>query len=137
MEESGVAESLTLRRLTLCPVSRGDADFLLEHWSDPELRPFLFDDGPVVADQVNAAIDDSTHNFATAGYGLWLIRDARSNEAIGTAGLRRANDVDNQGLELFYSITPKYWGNGYATEAACGVLSLVGRYRSSALRIPS
>jgi [ribosomal protein S5]-alanine N-acetyltransferase len=118
-EEPELPESLTLQRLTLWPVSRGDAGFLLEHWSDPDVRHYLFDEEPVAADQVSQVIDDSTHNFATAGYGLWLVRDAHSHEAIGTAGLRR---LDDQGLELVYSITPRFWGHGYAAEAACGVL---------------
>jgi RimJ/RimL family protein N-acetyltransferase len=103
----------------LCPVSRGDAGFLLEHWSDPEVRHFLVHESPIVADQISEVIDDSAHKFATAGYGLWLIRESHSDEAIGTAGLRC---LDGDGLELFYSITPRHWGHGYATEAACGVL---------------
>ena len=107
-----MSEVLALQRLTLCPVSRGDAVFLLDHCSDPDVRHFLLGGSAVV--------------------GLWVIRKAHTNEAIGAAGLRR---LDGRGLELFYSIAPEYRGNGYATEAACGVvefaLARLGWTRSS------
>ena len=107
-----MSEILT-QRLTLCPVSRGDARFVLDHWRDPVVLYDLLDGDN------GAATGDNADNFATAGYGLWLIRKAHTREAVGTAGLRR---LDGRGLELFYSITPEYRGNGYATEAARGVV---------------
>jgi Acetyltransferase (GNAT) domain len=99
-----LSEVIALQRLTLCPVSRGDAVFLLDRCSDPDVRHFLFGSSTVV--------------------GLWLIRKAHTNEAIGAAGLRRLDGrrLDGRGLELFYSIKPEHRGNGYATEVACGVV---------------
>jgi Acetyltransferase (GNAT) domain len=38
---------------------------------------------------------------------------------VGTAGLRPLEDL---GLEIFYSLSPASWGQGYATEAARAVL---------------
>ena len=38
---------------------------------------------------------------------------------MGTAGLRPLADL---GLEIFYSLAPGSWGNGYTTEAARAVL---------------
>jgi RimJ/RimL family protein N-acetyltransferase len=109
---------LKLQRLTLHPVSCADTEFLLAHWSDPTVRRFLFDATPAVADQILQAITDSLRDLATVGYGLWLLRLANSSEPIGTVGLR---SLDGVGIEVFYSLTPGRWGNGYATEAGCGV----------------
>jgi len=110
---------IALHWLTLCPVAHGDTAFLLDHWNDPDVRRFLFDGSSVAADQISQTIAESMHNFATAGYGLWPIRKTHDRGAVGTVGLRPLDDL---GLEVFYSITPRYWGNGYATEAACGIV---------------
>ena len=111
-----MSEVLTLPRLTLCPVPRSDAVFVLDHWADPAVRRGLVDETTARTDP---PVDEGNDDFATAGYGLWLIRKAHTHEPIGTAGLRR---LDDRGLDLFYSITPEHRGHGYATEAARGVV---------------
>jgi RimJ/RimL family protein N-acetyltransferase len=94
---------------------------LLDHWNDPDVRRFLFDGITVTADRISQTIADSMHGFATAGYGVWLIDRTHDRDAVGTVGLRPLDDL---GLEVFYSITPAFWGNGYATEAASGIVDL-------------
>jgi ribosomal-protein-alanine N-acetyltransferase len=110
---------IALHRLTLRPVARRDTAFLLDHWNDPDVRRFLFDGSTVAADQISQTIAESMHNFATAGYGLWLIGKTHDRGAVGTVGLRPLDDL---GLEVFYSIARQSWGNGYATEAASGIV---------------
>lgn len=114
-----MTDVLELKRLTLHPVSADDADFLIAHWSDPLIRRFLFDATPAVPDDIRAAITESVRGFATVGYGLWLIRLDGVCPPAGAVGLR---PLDNLGLEVFYSVIPASWGNGYATEAAGGVI---------------
>jgi RimJ/RimL family protein N-acetyltransferase len=114
-----VKDTLELKRLTLLPVAGDDADFLSTHWSDPMIRRFLFDGTPAVPDDIGAAITESVRSFATLGYGLWLIRPEADVPPVGAVGLR---PLENLGLEVFYSLLPTSWGNGYATEAAGGVI---------------
>jgi RimJ/RimL family protein N-acetyltransferase len=114
-----MTNTVVLHRLTLRPVGRGDAAFLLSHWNEPVVRGFLFDGITHSADQISQVIADSMHGFATAGYGLWLISRTHDRDTVGTVGLRPLDDL---GLEVFYSITPAFWGNGYATEAASGIV---------------
>jgi ribosomal-protein-alanine N-acetyltransferase len=114
-----VTDVLELKRLTLRPVSADDADFLIAHWSDPMIRRFLFDATPAVPDEIVAAITESVRGFATVGYGLWLIRLEGECPPVGAVGLR---PLESLGLEVFYSLIPARWGNGYATEAAGGVV---------------
>jgi [ribosomal protein S5]-alanine N-acetyltransferase len=116
-----VTHILVLHRLTLRPVGCGDAAFLLGHWNDPEVHRFLFDGITVSADQISQAIADSVHGFANAGYGLWLISRTHDRDAVGMVGLRPLDDL---GLEVYYSIAPAFWGNGYAAEAASGIVDL-------------
>ena len=110
---------LDLQRITLRPVSDADGDFLIAHWSDPRIRRFLFDATPAVPHEIIGAITESARDFATVGYGLWLIRPTAGAQPVGVVGLRPLDDL---GLEVFYSLTPASWGNGYATEAAAGVV---------------
>ncbi len=110
---------LELKRLTLRPVSGDDAGFLIAHWSDPTIRRFLFDGTPAVPDDIGAAITESVRGFATVGYGIWLIRLDADCPPVGAVGLR---PLETLGLEVFYSLIPASWGNGYATEAAGGVI---------------
>lgn len=108
---------LTTDRLMLRPVRRDDHTILLAHWTEPEVRRFLFDGVVLTAEQVSRTIADSEASFAAHGWGLWMVSDAN---VIGTAGLRPLDDL---GLEVFYSLDPRAWGKGYATEAAAAVVS--------------
>jgi [ribosomal protein S5]-alanine N-acetyltransferase len=116
---------LRTERLALHPVTPGDHAALLAHWTVPEVCRFLFDGVAPSAAEVTEAINDSTRDFGRSGYGLWLIHKnlARPElvgpELVGTTGLR---PLEGLGLEVFYSLTPGSWGQGYATEAARAVL---------------
>src|SRR5690348_15172832 len=45
--------------------------------------------------------------------------DRVGTDLVGTVGLR---PLDDDGLEIFYSLAPGWWGRGYATEAARAVV---------------
>jgi [ribosomal protein S5]-alanine N-acetyltransferase len=110
---------LATERLVLRPVTADDHAVLQAHWAAPDVRRFLFDGAMLSAAEIAGAIEDSTRDFATAGYGLWLIHEKDREYLVGTAGLRPLEDL---GLEIFYSLAPSSWGKGYATEAAGAVL---------------
>ena len=110
---------LYTERLILCPVTVGDHAALLAHWAAPDVRRFLFDGAMLSAAEVTQAIQDSARDFGRAGFGLWLVYEKERPGLIGTSGLR---PLDQIGLEIFYSLAPGSWGQGYATEAARAVL---------------
>jgi [ribosomal protein S5]-alanine N-acetyltransferase len=110
---------LHTERLVLRPVTADDHAALLAHWSAPDVRRFLFDGAMLSAAEIAEAIEDSTRDFGRAGYGLWLVHENGRSDLVGTAGLRPLEDL---GLEIFYSLAPGSWGQGYATEAARAVL---------------
>jgi hypothetical protein len=70
---------------------------LLAHWTEPQVRRFLFDGTILSAADITRAIEESTRSFEQAGYGLWLIRERDGGELTGTAGLRPLEDL---GLEV-------------------------------------
>jgi [ribosomal protein S5]-alanine N-acetyltransferase len=116
---TSVDHVLATERLVLRPVTARDYDALLAHWAAPGVRRFLFDGATLSAAEINQAIQDSERDFAAAGYGLWLIQEKDRPDLVGTAGLRPLDDL---GLEIFYSLAPRSWGQGYATEAARAVV---------------
>ena len=116
---------LSTERLVLRPVTTDDHAALLAHWTQPDVRRFLFDGAALSAAEVTETIGESVADFAARGYGIWLIELgsgaalAGSAPLVGTAGLR---PLEESGLEIFYSLAPGAWGQGYATEAARGVV---------------
>jgi RimJ/RimL family protein N-acetyltransferase len=116
---AGVDRVLMTERLVLRPVTADDHAALLAHWTEPDVRRFLFDDVALSPAEVTETIEESVRDFAAGGYGTWLILEQARPGLVGTAGLRPLEDL---GLEVFYSLAPGSWGRGYATEAARAVV---------------
>jgi RimJ/RimL family protein N-acetyltransferase len=114
-----VGHLLSTERLVLRPVTAGDHAALLAHWTQPDVRRFLFDGAAPSAAEVAETIEESIGDFAARGFGVWLIELGSAAGLVGTAGLR---PLGGSGLEIFYSLAPAAWGHGYATEAARAVV---------------
>jgi len=118
---------LRTERLVLRPVTGDDHPALLAHWTQPDVRRFLFDGAPLSSAEVAETIEESNGDFAAHGYGIWLIElgsgagpgPSPGPGLVGTAGLR---PLEESGLEIFYSLAPAAWGHGYATEASRAVV---------------
>jgi RimJ/RimL family protein N-acetyltransferase len=112
-------------RLRLRPCGEADADFLLGHWTDPDVRRHLWDEALLSRAQVRDALRASGADFLASGYGLWIVEergeDAAAGASAGVCGLRRASWSGDP--ELLYSLVPARWGRGLATEAAHAVLA--------------
>ena len=110
---------LSTERLALRPVTTDDHAAVLAHWTQPDVRRFLFDGAALSGVEVAETIEESIGDFAVRGFGVWLIELGSTADLIGTAGLR---PLGSSGLEIFYSLAPGAWGYGYATEAARAVV---------------
>lgn len=50
------------------------------------------------------------------GYGIWAVESRRTGELVGRAGLLNLPGWPD--VEVCWALSPTFWGNGYATEAA-------------------
>jgi [ribosomal protein S5]-alanine N-acetyltransferase len=105
--------------LTLWPCSEADIDLLYRHWTDPDVRRFLWDGRIISKDTVREFVRDSLNSSHQHDYGLWVLWSQAEREFRGGCGLR---DSELPEPELLYSVPPQNWGRGIATESAQGVL---------------
>lgn len=110
------------RRLQLSQLVAGDALALFEYRSDPEVcRYQSFEPGALA--NVEAFISGLQSNeFGTAG--TWFqfgIRLRESGALIGDIGAHFMSDDPRQ-VEIGFTVSPKYQGQGVGTEAVSGLL---------------
>jgi RimJ/RimL family protein N-acetyltransferase len=55
-------------------------------------------------------------HWALLGYGIWAIERLGTGELVGRAGLLNLPGWPD--VEVCWALSPKFWGNGYATEAS-------------------
>ena len=55
-------------------------------------------------------------HWSLLGYGIWAIERLGTRELVGRAGLLNLPGWPD--VEVCWALSPKFWGNGYATEAA-------------------
>lgn len=95
---------------------------LVRHWGDEPVRRYLWNDQPVTLDMVNAVVTTSNEDFRSSGYGVWSIRAKSDPETlVGMCGLRKVQQTG--WVEILFSLKPRFWGQGFATEAARAVLN--------------
>lgn len=111
---------LSGRRLELKAIEPDDLPALQDHWSDPDVRRYLWDGRTVSEKQVREAIETSARLFEELGAGLWGIRSAGTPRLVGCAGFWYFHEPPE--LELVLSLSPQLWGRGLGQEAAGALL---------------
>lgn len=110
---------LTTDRTRLRPFAVSDAERLLAVFRDAEVRRFLLDGELVTAEWMQEEITASEARFERSGTGIWSVQLRLGGELLGFAGFREFFDPPQ--LQLLYGLLPRYWGQGFATEAAARI----------------
>lgn len=107
-------------RLYLREIAADDLDDLLEIWGNPEamrLFPSTLNRG-----EMKAWIERNAKRYQQYNHGIWAVIRKSDGVLVGDCGLV-LQEVDGvEELEVGYHFNPRYWGNGYATEAARGCM---------------
>jgi [ribosomal protein S5]-alanine N-acetyltransferase len=108
-------------RLCLRRIVAGDAAFLLELLNDPSFLANIGDRGVRDLDEARVYIERGpVASYTLHGFGLYLVELAGSGEPIGICGVLRRDGLADP--DLGFAFLPRYWGRGFALEAAGAVL---------------
>ena len=92
-----------------------DLDLMASLLGDPEVMQYY--PAPKNREESAAWIVWNQRNYATHGYGLWVI-ETHEGDFIGDCGLTWQNVNGMSKLEVGYHVTTAWQGHGIATEAA-------------------
>lgn len=111
-------DGLETPRLHTRFLTPGDKTTWLEFVNDPISITFFSNEGLNNSNFAARWIDASIARYSNNGYGLQALIDKETGDFIGLCGLllQELNGVDE--LEIGYHLLRKYWGHGFATEAA-------------------
>jgi RimJ/RimL family protein N-acetyltransferase len=107
---------LETERLSLREITADDLDDLLEIWGDPEAMRLF----PRTLDHqaMREWIERNQRRYEEHGHGLWAVILRSEQKLVGDCGLAVQEVSGVEELEIGYHFNRKYWGRGYATEAA-------------------
>jgi len=112
-------DNLESKRLRTRFLTMDDVSQWTQFLADKEaVKYFPKMDFPTAEARSNFWMEKQLGRYANKHYGLQALYNKNTNEFIGQCGLMTqiVNDVTE--LEVGYHILPKYWGQGYAPEAA-------------------
>ena len=112
---------LETARLVLRRVEKSDAALFVELLNDPAFIRYVADRGVRTTDDAVAYIEEKIlPSFTKFGFGFYVAEQKETGESIGICGLIKRDTLDD--VDVGFSILRKFWGHGYATEAAAGVI---------------
>ena len=109
-------ERLTLREFTI-----DDAPFILELLNDPAWIEFIGDRGVKTLDDARTYISERLQkSYQEFGFGFWLVKRRQDSAPIGMCGLAKRDYLE--ALDIGFALLPDFRSQGYAHEAAKGVI---------------
>ncbi len=111
------APTLSTRRLTLRQWRDSDIEAAVDLSADPVVMEHL--GGVRDRGNVLAALDTDAVGLALRGIGKWAVELTDTGEFMGRVGTSVTFDLPSgPNLEMAWRLARRYWGNGFATEAA-------------------
>ncbi|RDC64449.1 GNAT family N-acetyltransferase [Adhaeribacter pallidiroseus] len=108
-------------RLILRELLLTDEEGIFALDSDPEVQIYLGNKPITRREQARQTIAMIQQQYVDNGIGRWAVLEKETNEFMGWAGLKLIKETINKHTnyyDLGYRFLPKYWGQGYATQAA-------------------
>jgi RimJ/RimL family protein N-acetyltransferase len=115
--------TLVTERLILRPFEESDLDDLARMMMTPEVRHSLrLPDGFGRYDAWLGMVQ-WRGQWELRGSGHFALEERSTGRLLGRAGLHRPEREDWPGLEVGWTLDPRQWGHGYATEAGSGAVA--------------
>ena len=110
-------QPIQTKRLTIRPVTKEDAPFILELMNTPKwIKNIGERHVHTVKDAENYILEKAFPQFETHGYGNNVIIRKEDKLKLGTCGLYHREDRENP--DIGFAFLPAYIGKGYAYEAS-------------------
>jgi ribosomal-protein-alanine N-acetyltransferase len=109
---------LLTERLELRAFEPGDLEALHAVYGDPEVTRFI--PAYPTLEHTRRALEIHVHEARAGNPAFWALIERESGDLIGDAGLGLIEGVGPE-FELGYTLGPRWWGRGVATEAARAV----------------
>ncbi len=110
-----VTEAMETERLVLRMFRESDTDAYAEMVADPEVMRFL-GGSPLPRAEAWRNMAMVLGHWHLRGYGTWAVEEKGSGELGGRIGCWQPEGWP--GLEVGWALRRRFWGRGYATEAA-------------------
>jgi [ribosomal protein S5]-alanine N-acetyltransferase len=112
---------LETERLILRKILPSDDKGMFELDSAPEVQRFLGNKPIKSIREARQIIAFIRSQYQENGIGRWAVVEKESNSFVGWAGLKLVKEKINDHINFYdlgYRLIKRYWGKGYATEAA-------------------
>jgi [ribosomal protein S5]-alanine N-acetyltransferase len=110
-------QMLETERLILREFVQEDLDeYAARIFADADVMRYLPRRDEKPRDRAERTINFFNDHHAEYGFGPWAVIENKSGELMGHCGLSYIAEVDE--TEVMYALAKKFWGKGFATEAA-------------------
>ena len=124
--------TLTTDRLVLRPFRDDDLGPFTEVLRTEEVRASLHLPADVGPGRAFTEMAAWVGQWQLRGTGHWALEERATGALVGRAGLHRPGWEDWPGVEVGWTLHPRHWGKGYATEAGARAVA----YAFEQLRLP-
>jgi RimJ/RimL family protein N-acetyltransferase len=108
-------------RLIIRWLTTEDAEFILQLLNEPSWLKFIGDKGVrTIADARAYILSGPVEMYSRFGFGLYLVEQKKEHLSIGICGLIKRDSLAD--VDIGFAFLPKYWGKGYAHEAASAIM---------------
>lgn len=111
-------QTIETPRLYLRSFEKEDARFAISIWNDPEMGEYLPDEAMEEIDEAYVREIEALSEDEDCCYLISELKD--SHTRIGTCSFMVSDDGST--YDIAYCVHRDHWGNGYATEAAKGMI---------------
>ncbi|MFN8441384.1 MAG: GNAT family protein [Caldilineaceae bacterium] len=112
---------LETARLLLRPISDADSSFVVQHFLNPNVQRYLYDEEPMTTPEHALAIIDFYTASPDAPYNRWVVVCKTDQQPMGTCGFHKWSRPHRR-AEIGYDLSPDYQGHGYMTEAVAAMI---------------
>ncbi|MEH6892339.1 GNAT family protein [Bacillus sp. JJ864] len=119
---SGKYPTLITERLCLRPLAIEDAPDVFEYASNPEISTYTVWYPHEILQESQIFVQSILDQYESGEMAIYGIELKEEKKIIGTCGFIEY-DENHHKAELAYALSPNYWGQGFATEAAMACIS--------------